>query len=117
MRNGLIYGAPEASSDLVPWLDPIDNKAGFIKSEYRDANTPTTRNDRILAPSPYWGNEPIWDSHTNIHNPMFDEKGRVWLTARTRPAMRESGLLQGRIEPSVREGLSEEHVEPSGRGV
>ena len=40
--NGLIYGAPEASSDLVPWLDPIDNKAGFIKSEYRDANTPTT---------------------------------------------------------------------------
>ena len=84
--NGLIYGAPEASSDLVPWLDPIDNKAGFIKSEYRDANTPTTRTQAMLAPSPYWGDEPIWDSHTNIHNPMFDEKGRVWLTARIRPA-------------------------------
>ena len=43
-RNGLIYGAPEASSDIVPWLDPIDNKSGFIKSEYRDAKTPTTKN-------------------------------------------------------------------------
>jgi hypothetical protein len=84
--NGLIYGAPEASSDLVPWLDPIDNKAGFIKSEYRDANTPTTKTQPMLAPSPYWGEEAIWDSHTNIHNPMFDEKGRIWLTARIRTA-------------------------------
>jgi hypothetical protein len=84
--NGLIYGAPEASSDLVPWLDPIDNKAGFIKSEYRDPKTPSTKDQAMLASSPYWGDEPIWDSHTNIHNPMFDEKGRVWLTARIRPA-------------------------------
>jgi len=84
--NGLIYGAPEASSDLVPWLDPIDNKSGFIKSEYRDANTPTTKTQPMLAPSPYWGEEAIWDSHTNIHNPMFDEKGRLWLTARIRTA-------------------------------
>src|SRR5438874_235644 len=83
--HGLIYGAPEASSDDVPWLDPVDNKSGVIKSEFRDPKTPTTKNDAILAPSPYWGNEPIWDSHTIIHNPMFDEKGRVWLTARTRP--------------------------------
>ena len=84
--NGLIYGAPEASSDLVPWLDPIDNKAGFIKSEYRDPKTPSTADQAMLASSPYWGDEKIWDSHTNIHNPMFDEKGRVWLTARIRPA-------------------------------
>jgi hypothetical protein len=55
--HGLIYGAPEVSSDNVPWLDPVDNKAGFIKSEYRDPKTPTTKNDLILAPSPYWGND------------------------------------------------------------
>jgi hypothetical protein len=100
--NGLIYGAPEASSDLVPWLDPIDNKAGFIKSEYRDANTPTTRTQPILAPSPYWGDEPIWDSHTNIHNPMFDEKGRVWLTARIRaPAAQPAYCKAGSNHPSA----------------
>src|SRR2546423_8330671 len=83
--HGLIYGAPEASSDDVPCLDPVDNKSGVIKSEFRDPKTPTTKNDVILAPSPYWGSEPIWDSHTIIHNPVFDERGRVWLTARTRP--------------------------------
>ena len=37
-----------------------------------------------MAPSPYWGAEPIWDSQTSNHNPMMDDKGRVWLTSRTR---------------------------------
>ena len=35
---------------------------------------------------------------------MFDEKGRVWFTARVRPPD-ESGLLQEGIEPSVGEGV------------
>ena len=26
-------------------------------------------------PSPFWGDEAIWDSHTTVHNPMFDEHG------------------------------------------
>jgi hypothetical protein len=100
--NGLIYGAPEASSDLVPWLDPIDNKAGFIKSEYRDPNTPTTKTQPMLASSPYWGDEAIWDSHTNIHNPMFDEKGRVWLTARIRSPMAQPAYCKaGSNHPSA----------------
>ena len=89
----------EAASDGVV---TIDNKAGFIKSEYRDANTPTTRNAQILAPSPYWGNEPIWDSHTNIHNPMFDEKGRLWLTARIRQANNQPAYCKaGSKHPSA----------------
>jgi hypothetical protein len=100
--HGLIYGAPEASSDMIPWLDPIDNKAGLIKSEYRDAKTPTSRNATILAPSPYWGSEPIWDSHTNIHNPMYDEKGRVWFTARTRPGANPAFCKEGSDHPSAK---------------
>jgi hypothetical protein len=98
--HGLIYGAPEASSDFVPWLDPVDNKSGLIKSEYRDPKTPTTKNAAILAPSPYWGTEPIWDSHTQIHNPMFDEQGRVWLTARTRPNANPDYCKDGSIPSS-----------------
>ena len=38
-----------------------------------------------MGPSVYWGDEPIWDSHTSIHNPMMDEQGRVWFTAQIRP--------------------------------
>src|SRR6185295_16530154 len=64
--NGLIYGSPEASSDFIPWLDPVDNKAGLIKTEWRDAKTPTTKSLPQFAESPYWGNEAIWDSHTDI---------------------------------------------------
>ena len=100
--HGLIYGAPEASSDFVPWLDPVDNKSGVIKSEYRDPKTPTTKTDLILAPSPYWGNEAIWDSHTVIHNPMFDENGRVWLTARTRPNANPDFCKAGSDQPSAK---------------
>jgi hypothetical protein len=83
--HGLIYGATEASSDFVPWLDPVDNKSGLLKTEFRDPKTPSTKNDPIFAPSPYWGEEAIWDSHTNTHNPMYDSKGRLWLTAKIRP--------------------------------
>ncbi len=100
---GLIYGAPEASSDMVPWLDPVDHKAGLIKSEYRDPNTPSARDGMMLAPSPYWGNTPIWDSHTNIHNPMYDEKGRVWLTARIRAANTQPAYCkEGGDHPSAK---------------
>jgi len=34
--HGLIYGSTEASSDYIPWLDPVDNKSGLLKTEYRD---------------------------------------------------------------------------------
>ena len=37
-----------------------------------------------LAPSPYWGNEQIWDTHINNHNSMMDGKGRLWLAAAMR---------------------------------
>ena len=74
--NGRIYGATEASSDMVPWLDPVDNTAGLIKTEYRDAEDADRRRKiRSTAHPPYWGTEAIWDCHTNTHNPMFDSQG------------------------------------------
>src|SRR5712692_10279765 len=82
--NGLIFGATELSTDLVPVLDPVRHKATEIKHPVRDPKTPSAKTDP-LTPSPYWGAEPIWDSQSNHHNPMFDEKGRVWFTARVRP--------------------------------
>jgi hypothetical protein len=53
--HGIIYGATEASSDFIPWLDPVDNKAGLLKTEYRDPKTPSSKEDPIYADSPYWG--------------------------------------------------------------
>jgi hypothetical protein len=55
-----------------------------LKHPVRDPETPSSK-EHPMAPSPYWGSEPIWDSHTTTHNPMLDEQGRVWFTARVRP--------------------------------
>jgi hypothetical protein len=100
--HGLIYGATEASSDFIPWLDPVDNKSGLLKTEYRDPKTPSSKTDPIFAESPYWGNEAIWDSHTTIHNPMYDSKGRLWLTARIRPQDNPAFCKAGSNHPSAK---------------
>jgi hypothetical protein len=81
--NGKVWGAPEESTDNVPWLDPVTNTAGAVKHPYRDPKTPSST-DLPLGPSAYWGDKAIWDGHTSIHNPIMDEKGRVWFTARIR---------------------------------
>jgi hypothetical protein len=112
--HGIIYGSTEASSDFIPWLDPVDNKAGLLKTEYRDPKTPTTKSDPIYGESPYWGNEPIWDSHTNVHNPMYDSQGRLWLTARIRPQNNPAFCKAGSNQPSAKvfpEGRSGRQVE------
>jgi hypothetical protein len=82
--NGLIYGSPEESRDYLPVLDPVHHTISQVKVPYRDPNTPGQ--PKPLQPSPVWGDEPIWDSHTTVHNPMFDERGRLWFTSRIRPA-------------------------------
>ena len=98
--NGMIYGSPEESTDFVPVLDPVHNTTKLIKHPYRDPATPSSKDDP-LGPSVFWGEEPIWDSHTSIHNPMMDEKGRVWFTARIRPAANPASCKAGSDLPSA----------------
>jgi hypothetical protein len=99
--NGPIYGSPEESTDLVPILDPAANKAWEIKHPYRDPKTPSSL-DLPAGPSVYWGDKPIWDGHTSIHNPMMDERGRVWFTARIRPAANPDYCKAGSDLPSAK---------------
>jgi hypothetical protein len=81
--NGKLYGATEESTDRIPLLDPRTNTATEIEHPVRDPETPSSK-EHPMAPSPYWGRAPIWDSHTTTHNPMLDEQSRVWFTARVR---------------------------------
>jgi len=99
---GKLYGAPELSTDDFPILDPARNQATTFTAPVRDANTPTTHSDPVVARSPYWGDEAIWDSKANIHNPMLDEKGRVWFTARIRAAANPAFCTQGSAHPSAK---------------
>ncbi len=106
--NGLIYGSPEESRDYLPVLDPVHNTISQVKIPYRDPDTPGQ--PKPLQPSPVWGDEAIWDSHTTVHNPMFDERGRLWYTSRIRasgnPAFCKAGssLESAKLTPLASSG-------------
>ncbi|PYR39072.1 MAG: hypothetical protein DMF93_14910, partial [Acidobacteria bacterium] len=99
--NGLIYGSLELSADYLPVLDPARNAISQVKLTVRDPNTPRTPTT-MPQPSPYWGEEPIWTSRNNVHNPMFDEKGRVWITSAVRPASNPDFCKDGSSNPSAK---------------
>ncbi len=98
---GKIYGAPELSTDEMPILDPLTNTATVFHLPVRDEDTPTTNDAAVVAPSPYWGDERIWDSKANVHNPMLDQDGRVWLTARIRSPETPDFCRKGSEHPSA----------------
>ena len=99
--NGLLYGALELSSDYTPVLNPNTHTIDRIPLTVRDANTPPT-NPKMPAPSPYWGEEVIWTSKNNVHNPMLDEKGRLWLTSAVRPPDNPDFCKAGSTHPSAK---------------
>ena len=99
--NGLIYGSLELSADYLPVLDPVHHTISQVKLTVRDPNTPPT-SARMPQPSPYWGDEAIWTSRNNVHNPMFDEKGRVWMTSAVRPAANPDFCKEGSSHPSAK---------------
>ena len=85
---GKIYGSSEESSDFMPVLDPIRNATSWVKVPVLDPATPSfdfLGAEKPLMPSAFWGDRRIWSSQTIVHNPMLDENGRVWMTARIRP--------------------------------
>lgn len=99
--HGPLFGALEASADYVPVLDPKTHTASRIPLDVRDPATPATPPD-MAQPSPYWGSEPIWNSKTNVHNPMLDHKGRLWLTSAVRPFDNPAWCKAGSDHPSAK---------------
>jgi hypothetical protein len=99
--NGLIYGSTELSTNLIPVLDPVKNVATTITPPI-NPKTPLASKGP-LAPSPYWGDEKIWDSQANAHNARIDEKGRVWFTMANRsPTQSPAYCNKGSDHPSAK---------------
>ena len=99
---GRIFGAPELSTDDFPILDPVMNTAASFKALVRDEDTPTTASTPPFEPSPYWGDQIIWDSQADAHNPMIDHRGRVWYTARVRGPANPDFCREGSDHTSAR---------------
>lgn len=99
---GPLYGAPELSTDEFPILDPVNNIATTFNAPVRDDDTPSARDIPVMQPSPYWGDEPIWDARANAHNPMLDQEGRVWYTVAIRRPENPAFCQQGSDHASAK---------------
>ncbi len=105
---GPLYGSTEYSSDIISVLDPVKHTETNLVGPIRDADTPEAlgkghaASDKILKPSPYWGEEKIWDTKLNNHNGMFDRKGRVWFAARFRSPDNPAFCKKGSNHPSAK---------------
>lgn len=83
--SGPIYGATELSTDDIPVLDPEQNIKSTLHVPVRDDDTPSSSlANPMLAPSPYFGTEQVWDSRVNAHTPAMDQDGRIYFTAQMR---------------------------------
>jgi len=100
--NGPIYGALELSADYLPVLDPVKHVTSRVELTVRDAATPRAAAPAVPFASAYWGDEAIWTSRNNVHNPMLDEKGRVWITSAVRPPDNPPECRAGSSHPSAK---------------
>jgi hypothetical protein len=99
--NGPIYGSLELSADYVPVLDPVHHTISRIPLTVRDPSTPPTP-PSMPQPSPIWGNDVLWTSKNNVHNPMLDHEGRLWLTSAVRAPENPDVCKEGSSHPSAK---------------
>src|SRR6266498_3981638 len=94
---GPLFGSPEYSTDLIPVLDPKKHTTWNLTAPIRDPNTPEAlgpghaASDKVMQPSPYWGQEKIWD--TDANNPEFCKKGSTHASAKLFPIERTNRQL------------------------
>ena len=83
--NGPIYGV-NISNDQLAVLDPGTHEPLNLDVPMRDdpSTIPPMIARSMPVPSRFYGDELIWDDPANPHNPMMDQKGRVWMTSAIR---------------------------------
>ena len=111
---GPIYGV-NISNDQLAILDPGSHEPINLKVPTR-ADASTMRPmipEGIPVPSRFYGEEVLWNDPANPHNPMMDQKGRVWMTS----------AIRGRETPAFcQEGSDNKYAkyfprDTSGRGL
>ncbi len=92
--NGPVYGVSAGHGSLTI-VDPVANSAVELPIPVRpeDPNAvPSRFPQEQLEPSYYWGDQLLWgrggpdgqENSSDPHNPMMDQKGRVWMTSTVR---------------------------------
>jgi hypothetical protein len=79
--NGPVY-ATEWSSGMFEGIDPVENTKFAMKIPVPEvaAEFRRTHPQKMLKPSPYWGDEVVFDDTLNQEGAQRDSKGRIWFT-------------------------------------
>jgi streptogramin lyase len=86
--NGRVYAVSAGHGQLVV-LDPNENSTFTMDIPTREPREKVpSRFPPASRPSLHWGTEHLWGNPpynpADPHNPMFDRKGRVWMTSKIR---------------------------------
>ena len=86
--NGRIYAVSAGHGQLVV-VDPNEHSTFALDIPTREPKEKVpSRFPAPNRPSLHWGNEHLWANPpydpADPHNPMFDSKGRVWMTSKIR---------------------------------
>jgi hypothetical protein len=82
--RGKVYGV-DFTEDALVWVDPVEHTAGSIPIPVLKPGANSFIPQKIALPSPYWGEDVIFENTVHPHNPMMDQRQRVWTTAAVRP--------------------------------
>ena len=102
--DGLVYGV-SITQDTLIITDTARHRSTELPIPLREpaemvpSMFPTAPG---FEPSPYWGDEIIFDAPANPHNPMMDAEGRVWLTSTIRRRDNPDWCKAGSAHPSAR---------------
>ena len=107
--NGLIYGSPEESTDMVPVLNPITNEASQIKHPFRDPNTPSSL-DYIRTVIRCTGATIRIGIATRLFTIRSSTKRDAFGSPRASERPEKSGLLQSGLRSSLGQGGAAEYL-------
>ena len=100
--NGLVYGV-SISNDALLITDTQAHRSVELAIPLREAGVPSYfPTEPGFEPSPYWGDEIVFDAPANPHNPMMDGQGRLWLTSAIRQRRNPGWCQEGSDHPSAR---------------
>ena len=91
------------SNDALLITDTQAHRSVELSIPLREAGVPSYfPTEPEFEPSPYWGDEIIFDAPANPHNPMMDGQGRLWLTSAIRQRRNPGWCQEGSDHPSAR---------------
>ena len=100
--HGPIYGVGGAGLVITDTRAHRSVRFDLTTRVEREPRGNSYQGSSTAVPSLYWGDEPSGLTSRSAHNPMMDDKGRLWITQAVRPNEVPTWCLEGSDHPSAR---------------